>query len=337
MNVVRYHDELFGESCDITYGFGDDGRLVMVLAWFNEYGGVVYRRLVQFLAATYSIEEMNSAATVGSGPGVRAGALLDWFTGTFLFFVSFDYFAAQELGIEEDDSDNGFGVLSDQIIRGDTAGVARALLEQGDPNVLSPDGWRPITWAIWERQTEVVAAILEAGAEPAAANADGSTALHWAARDNQLDVIAMVEEAGVGVDVEDINGMTPLMSAAWSGHADSVKLLQQRGATPSASNAFGVTALHYAVHWADNPLTVRALIEGGADPNACSATGGFNGRTPLMVAVQSGSQRSVELLIAGGADPTIKDDDGDTPLILARREGYGSIEQVLLDAGAGEE
>jgi ankyrin repeat protein len=55
-----------------------------------------------------------------------------------------------------------------------------------------------------------------------------------------------------------------------------------------------------------------------------------------MVAVGSGNERMVELLLSAGADPNLGDDRGETPLTLAALNPLGSINVVrlLLRAGA---
>ncbi len=56
--------------------------------------------------------------------------------------------------------------------------------------------------------------------------------------------------------------------------------------------------MHYAASGTEAPL-VSLLLEKGADVNAASP----NGSTPLMMAAQYGSEDSVKLLLAAGADP----------------------------------
>jgi tankyrase len=97
--------------------------------------------------------------------------------------------------------------------------------------------------------------------------------------------------------------------------------LLESGADIHAADKNGVTALHHAVRFR-NPSAVRTLIEHGADVNrACRKSGS----TPLHRAVTStgapgtsGKQAEaieiVALLLAAGADPSLRNKLGKTPV-----------------------
>jgi len=64
---------------------------------------------------------------------------------------------------------------------------------------------------------------------------------------------------------------------------------------------------------------------------------GKQGRTPLHAAAADGSTRCLQLLLHRGADTTIRDEMGKTPLELARDAGHVEIEQLLEEAFEEEE
>jgi len=110
----------------------------------------------------------------------------------------------------------------------------------------------------------------------------------------------------------------------------------KRGADLHARDKNGVTALHHAVRFR-SPAAVKTLIEYGANVNrACRR----NGSTPLHRAVtQTGApgtagkaqraRKIVEILLAAGADPTIKNKSGNKPADYVKDE---PIKSMLCDS-----
>ena len=106
----------------------------------------------------------------------------------------------------------------------------------------------------------------------------------------------------------------------------------KRGADLLACDKNGVTALHHAVRFR-SPAAVKTLIEYGANVNrACRR----NGSTPFHRAVtQTGApgtagkaQRAieiVEILLAAGADPTIRNKSGKKPADYVKEEPIKSM------------
>ena len=106
----------------------------------------------------------------------------------------------------------------------------------------------------------------------------------------------------------------------------------KRGVDVHECDKNGVTALHHAVRFR-SPAAVKTLIEYGADVNcACRR----NGSTPFHRAVtQTGApstagkaqraKETVEILLAAGADPTLKNKSGKQPLDYAQEEPIKSL------------
>ena len=104
-----------------------------------------------------------------------------------------------------------------------------------------------------------------------------------------------------------------------------MKGLLKSGEDVNQTDKNGVTPLHHAVRFR-SPSAVRALLEHGARVNqACTRSGS----TPLHRAVTStgapgtaGKQREaiqiVEILLAFGANPALKNKLGKTPAVYAR-------------------
>ncbi|MGW7067122.1 ankyrin repeat domain-containing protein [Streptomyces sp. NPDC054855] len=93
----------------------------------------------------------------------------------------------------------------------------------------------------------------------------------------------------------------------------------------------GRTAAHYAVV-DGNAARLRALLAGGADPEAVDACGW----TPLHFAAQAQDPAAAEVLLAAGASVDAVDRQGNTPLWKAvfNSRGEGATIRVLVEAGA---
>ena len=103
--------------------------------------------------------------------------------------------------------------------------------------------------------------------------------------------------------------------AARFGHASVVTMLASKCADLSATNKFGMTALHHgAVHGGEE--VIEALLQGGADPNQADDAG----RLPLHWCASKGHVKGAEALLRGGARPKGTDKEGFTPLHRCAQE-----------------
>ncbi len=220
-----------------------------------------------------------------------------------------------------------------------------------DVNEAQPDGTRPVHWAVYRVDYELLDALLarkakvdvanefgatplaeaaklgdaklvkkllEAGAAPEAANADGQTALMLAIKTGELPVVEMLLTAGANVNaVEKFHNQTPLMwaAAAPKNAGEIVKMLLAKGANVKAR------ALAY-----DWPSQITA------EPRAQYRPVG--GLTALLYAAREGCYDCVEALLAAGADPNTPTPDGVTALMLALDNDQTTVAKLLLDHGA---
>ena len=134
-------------------------------------------------------------------------------------------------------------------------------------------------------------------------------------------------------------GTSPLILAVENGHFELADLLLTAGADPNDSRC-GFTALH-AITWVRKPIRgdgdpqpigsgrlnsldfVRSLIAHGANVNSRHAekhTGsGFDRTeaTPFVLAAETADISLMKLLLEMGADPSLSNKDGSTPLLAA--------------------
>ena len=233
-----------------------------------------------------------------------------------------------------------------------------------------------LMWAVAESHRDSVRALLDAGANPHASTAAGFTPLLFAARNGDVPMARLLLAAGVDVNHTGADRTHALPYAIVRGHDAFARFLLDRGADPNGAMG-GVPALHAAVGRVDTWLApwnrrhgggarystrgssafdpvralplVKALLAGGADPNARIATsamfmsyigyprkgafepfavgtGDLLGATPLWIAAYSANAR-------------VKD------IRFGRPEGTGAVEgaasrasseilRLLLGAGA---
>lgn len=93
--------------------------------------------------------------------------------------------------------------------------------------------------------------------------------------------------------------------------------LQEGPLDVNDTNIFGDTPLHLVCRW-DDAEAVADLLAAGAKVNAT----GDRAQTPLFCVE---SVRVVDLLLAAGTDPAIKDDDGQLAETYLRHVGFPEV------------
>jgi ankyrin repeat protein len=104
-------------------------------------------------------------------------------------------------------------------------------------------------------------------------------------------------------------GDTALILASKHGHKSVAALLLANGAEVNATNNDGDSALLFALKNNDNSLA-ELLITNGADVTVKNGL-------PLLLALETSSNATINGIINAGASINVHDTNGDTPLILA--------------------
>ena len=198
---------------------------------------------------------------------------------------------------------------------------------------------------------------------PSAAEIAAYDGLHRAAHLGDLDAIRSLIAAGAGLNTRDGNGRTPAHVAAFASNDAAVEALAAAGADMNAledqaydvltiaavandpemvslalrvgnrpdlvTSVYDGTALIAAAHLGRHEV-VRRLIVGGAPLDHVNNLGW----TALIEAVILGDGgpdhiATVRALVEAGADRTISDRDGVSPLQHAEARGYQKIAAIL--------
>lgn len=78
---------------------------------------------------------------------------------------------------------------------------------------------------------------------------------------------------------------------------------------------------------------IRALIKLGADVNKWNKSRSTN---PILIASNECCLEAMQILLDAGADPNVRDANGDTPLRMSANEGKYKIVELLLKYGAAK-
>ena len=169
--------------------------------------------------------------------------------------------------------------------------------------------------------------------------------LCMAAEGGHLETVVYLLEQGAETNpaYKDYGWTPPLNRAAGGGHVEVVKALLEAGADPNsfAYNEGSTRPIHDAT-WGGHTGVIQLLLDAGVDVN--SRNGGV-GATPLMSAVSSGLTETASFLLSQGADASLCDAGGRTPLHSACRgffapperetaESHVAMAQLLLNNGA---
>ncbi len=207
-------------------------------------------------------------------------------------------------------SDPEEATLAEAVAGGDHD-LARSLLRAGadpdEPRVLT---MTPLIRVAIRDDSEMVEILVSAGADIGASDAVGTTALQAAAQADAGASLEALIAAGASLDARSRSGMTAFEHAASRGSLHALRILAPLVDIDAPSEAIaqghgpprdiGSTAMGLAVR-SGHDEAVQLLLDLGADVNAPS-TAGF---TPLLIAVFTGqSPDLVETLLAAGADPT---------------------------------
>ncbi|PKL78468.1 MAG: hypothetical protein CVV27_03240 [Candidatus Melainabacteria bacterium HGW-Melainabacteria-1] len=209
--------------------------------------------------------------------------------------------------------------------------VIKFLLAKGlDLHARNQNGLNALSHAAAKDQLELLDFLLSQGLALDGTGSDGKTALAHAAESGALAAVKFLASKGAKLNTQDSMQYTPLLYASQGGYTDVIRYLLEKGADPKQKDDSNNSALHMAAN-SGEPTALHLLLEQGLDPNAQNK----EKQTPLMLAIkQPKATELARLLLAKGAKLDTQDDLDKTALIKAVAEGHLAPVQLLIEAGA---
>ncbi|VDM74776.1 unnamed protein product [Strongylus vulgaris] len=215
--------------------------------------------------------------------------------------------------------------------RGSMEALEAALLEGVPPNATDADGCSLLHWAAINNRLEIISRLLDLGADP---NVVGgllvSSPLHWAARVGHSNSAALLVKAGAVANVRDTQGYAPIHLAVQTNQSTLVAyLLEKFEYCKDITDNSGMTPVMWAAYRTFGMFPIRLLVRAGANLNAQEH---LSGNTALHIAAQERNYCSVRELLAGNADPLLRNKQQETPIDIAKNMRNHRIISMLEDA-----
>ncbi|XP_046551064.1 ankyrin repeat domain-containing protein 17-like [Haliotis rubra] len=185
----------------------------------------------------------------------------------------------------------------------------------------------PVMVAEERGHTEVVKLLVKHEANLSIKDDHGNNILHLASYGGRVDVLKyLLFLNSVDIDSRGWDGGRPVMAAGERGHKEVVELFVEHGANLLLHDRKGNNVLHHACNRGHLDVVKYVLSLNSLDINSR----GWERRTPVMVAAESGHTDVVALLVKHGANLRVTDRLGDNILQRACYTGRFDVVKYVL-------
>ncbi len=209
--------------------------------------------------------------------------------------------------------------------------VAKKLLASGANPDSGVESDTPLCAATRQGHVETARSLIDSGARVEPEKAAATSALFLAASRGETRLISALLDAGAAVDRVDKDAeRTPLLEAAGEGHEEAVRVLLAAGADPNVRRGAVVELVAAANHTAP----MRLCLSAGIDLERASRT---HVKAAVFHAAYHGNGEILRLLLGAGADPDVRNEYKETPLIVAAEKGHLDAVSALISGEANVE
>lgn len=181
-------------------------------------------------------------------------------------------------------------------------------------------------------RVDEVARLIQAGAPLEAQDAQGRSALLRAVAGDHISVAKTLLDAGASPNTQAANRDTPWLLAGALGRTEIIAAMLPRRPDLSIRNRYGGNALIPACERA-HVKAVKLLLTSGIDLDHVNDLG-WTCLLEIVILGDGGPrhQQVARLVLDAGANPSLADKDGVTPLAHARQRGQQAIARLIEQA-----
>ena len=233
-----------------------------------------------------------------------------------------------------------------------------------DVNARDRAGFTALMGAARSGRPDVIEALVRHHARLDATDDKGNTALHYAAIGGKRETLRELLARGMPINAANTKGATPLFVALGNEKWDAARYLMDRGAALTTSTISAEETAMFLIAKNQPQLLQRYLsafppvktlvrrdpewLQYAAKTSGHATIGlilglgarvnhaGIDGLTPLMTAAAAGNADAVRTLLAAKADPTLRDSQNQTALMIATLKGRAKVVEALREFGVKE-
>jgi ankyrin repeat protein len=216
--------------------------------------------------------------------------------------------------------------LMEAVLKGSFRSAEHLLNSGASVSTRNNGGDTPLLVAVEEERSDMVGILLDKGAQIHAKNADGESPLTAALKTSLRMTLSLLEK---GREQTDDEGRTPLhIALSYNMSEADIEMIAGWLVKTNAVDRAGKTALRYAVDQGSWDAA-KFLANGGSDVFSVAR----DGKTPVEITLNTVNHEAVRAVFGGNAI-NAHDPEGNTVLHYAARVSPASIVSLLIELGA---